>query len=511
MEQLKPFLDGVKAQKFWIFCGATLIACIGVYYVVSGGLAKEEAASTNKIKSTVTAAKNLETAGVDVNPDPEDGQTSNRAHPNEDTIKAMKVVVKDAAQATKEAWDKKYQLQASFQVFDKATIDELDTDFQQFIPAETVPFTDSEEGLLPETVRVNYRDKIRNELPKLAGIIKSVWKPSFAKGEPRPREVIIWSEDNQKYWHDRFTVFASDWNTAAAESNIPKTLQVLYTTEDLWLLRSILDDVIKKTAFKNGDVYANDLSVVKRIDHILLGKAAEPSADESSLSGGSQGGAGNMMSSSKMMPSSRGGAGGAKKKSDSSLDPINGRYVDNEGKDISARDYRAIYAKKGATDKKKTHWKIAKRVKVRIGLQMDSREIQNLLTNCANANFPIEVRSLRVNKHKASKLSGSGGSGAAGSSSYGSSGYGSNKGMGGSAEDRASGLAGSGGSGASAPGSGGAQAGASRGMSQGGGSQAVSDDEEGYTQPVEIYGFIYIYNKVDEEMFSILNDKQTTP
>lgn len=51
----------------------------------------------------------------------------------------------------------------------------------------------------------------------------------------------------------------------------------------------------------------------------------------------------------------------------------------------------------------------------------------------------------------------------------------------------------------------------SSGMYGGGGKQTVSQDDEGYTKPVEIYGYIYIYNKVDDAMFKILNDKSTTP
>lgn len=505
MEQLKPFIDGLKANKFWIFCGVTLIACVVVYYMVNGSLKTEESSAISKIKSTVTEAQNLATSGVPVDPEAGDGAGA-KAHPNQETIDEMEKVVKAAAAATKEAWREKHSLQAQYQVFDKDTIREPNVDFQQYLPAESVPFTENEEeGMLPETVRVNYRDRIREELPKLAELVGSYWKPRYDDNMRRPREIIIWNEDNQDYWHSRYTNFASPWNVRAKESNVPRTLQVLYTTEDLWLLRSILKDIIGKTVFSKGDVYANDLAVIKEIDHILIGKDAEPGAADTAR--GSGGGSSSMSSSSSMgsgmsRPTMGAGGGGGNSTADS-LDPIHGRYVDNTGKDIAAADYRALYANAGSTDKTRMHWKIAKRVKVRIGLQMDTREIQNLLANCANATFPLEVRSIRVNQHKASKLSGSGSGAGSGSSAGPGSGSSSGDVFDSDAGPSAGGSSAGGASNRSGPPGG-----------PGGGGGAAAEEEEvdqGYTKPVEIYGFMYIYNEVDDSMFKILDEPGTSP
>jgi hypothetical protein len=511
MEKLKPLLSNLKAQGFWIFCGVALIACVTVYFMTNGKLDAEAKQASAKISTAITTAKSLATAGVSVDPNAEEGQ-GQKAHPNDTTIAEMKKVVIASAEATRQAWKQKYELQSKFQVFDKATIDEPRVNFRKFLPAEKNAFTDSEEGLLEENVRTNYRDKIRKELPKLAALTRSVWKPNYDKKERKPEEVVIWSETNQELWDSRFTNFASEWNFQAADSgsNMPKTLQVLYTTEDLWLLRSILKDVIAKTVFDKGDIFANDLSVIKQIDHILIGKVAQPSQEgQAGQGGGAMMGSGGSGSSSMMGMSSMGGGNGAAKKGakqDDSLDPITGRYVDNQGNDIPAKDYRALYGKKGPVDNKKTHWKIAKRVKVRIGLQMDSREIQSFLANCANATFPIQVVSLRVNKHTASKLKGAGSKGG----SQSGSGMSSGQGMSNDAEDRAGDLAAGGGSGAgTAPGAGSGMSGGKSGMRSG--NQTMAEDDEGYTQPVEIYGYIYIYNKVDNTMFNILEEKPTNP
>ena len=522
MEKIKPILDIIKAQKFWLFCVLTLLACAVVYQMISGKLADDEKKQTAEINKAVKQSQSLQNAGVSIKPQSENEESpvGEKAHPNLKTAEEMKKVVKTAAQATKDAWEKKFQPQGPLQVFDSALIDEPNVDFVSFLPAEAVPFEADKEGqvgekgkFLPETVRINYRDKIRNALPTIAESIGSVWKPAFESNATMPKEIVIWQKDNQELWHNRFTNFKSAWNEDLNGSNVPYTLQVLYTTEDLWILRSVLKDVIAKTVFAKGDVYANDLATIKQIDHILIGKLAEQ--PEAGATGASMGG-GAMSSGSGMggmgmsnRPSSGGAA--SKKKVDDSVDPANGRYVDNEGNTVDSKTYRSLYGKATSSDGKKLHLKIAKRVQIRIGLQMDTREIPRLLANCANSPFPIEIRSLRVNLHKASKASGSGA--ATGGSAGMMSGYGSGGGAGSSAESRAGNMAAGGGSGG----------GAGAGMAPGGGAgdaasgltgnnkQAMAEDDEGYVKPVEIFGYLYIYNKVDEDLFSILNEESTTP
>jgi len=36
-------------------------------------------------------------------------------------------------------------------------------------------------------------------------------------------------------------------------------------------------------------------------------------------------------------------------------------------------------------------------------------------------------------------------------------------------------------------------------------------DDEGYTKPVEIFGYVYLYNKVDQSLFESNGDDQTNP
>lgn len=505
MDQIKPLIDGMKKHWFWIFCGLTLIACTAVYYIANGGIYKKEQERIAAIKTTDGTAKSLQTAGVDVSPKDDEGKAGGasvdlKRHPNEETTEQMKLVLAKAAAATRTAWAAKYQTQEAIQVFPKKEIEVSNFDFRALLPAEAIKFdpdTNVEKEVIPETIRINYGEKIKKVLPGLAAIVGSQWKPNFEKDAVMDDEIIIWRKQNQEFWQDRFTNYKSTWNIDPDGRNIPYSLQVLYRTEDLWILKSVLQDIVRKTAFAKGDVYANDLSPIKRIDHILIGKLAD--VPESTRAAGSNkaGGSGSGMGAGGMSAggSGSGAAGmgaGAGAKRVKSEDPIEGRYVDANGKDISAKDYRAIYASK-STDKKKIAWKIAKRVKIRIGLQMDSREIQNLLANCSNASFPLEVRKLRVNLHTPEDISEAGGKVGGGAGGAGGAGGG---------DDRMSGPSGSGGGSAGQAGGGGDR------KSQG---QAMAVDDEGYTKPVEIFGYVYLYNKVDQSLFESDGDDQTNP
>ena len=505
MEQLKPLIDGMKKHWFWIFCGVTLLACIVVFYIANGGIYEAEQKEIASIKTTENTVKSLQTAAVDVSPKDDDDKkgtgTDLRRHPNKETTSQMKDVLAKAAAATGVAWENIYKTQQAIQVFPKKEIEVLNYNFRDHLPAESIAFdpaTNVEKEIIPENIRANFGLKVKKVLPGLAAIVGAQWKPNFETDDVIDDEIIIWRKQNQEFWQDRFTNYKSNWNVDPDGKNIPYTLQVLYRTEDLWILKSVLQDIIRKTAFAKGDVYANDLSPIKRIDHILIGKLADvPESTRTSSSGKAGSGSGMGMSSGGSGSGAGGmeGAGGNKQRK-TSQDPIEGRYVDADGKDISAKDYRAIYAS-NSTDKKKISWKIAKRVKIRIGLQMDSREIQNLLANCANASFPLKVRKLKVNLHTPEDISEAGGkiSGGTGAGA-------------GGGNDRMNGPSGSGGS------SGSGSAGEAGGGSGSGGKskgQTLAVDDEGYTKPVEIYGFVYIYNKVDQSLFKSKDDDQTNP
>ena len=183
---------------------------------------------------------------------------------------------------------------------------------------------------------------------------------------------------------------------------------------------------------------------------------------------------------------------------DGTNDPANGRYVDQNLEPVGGKTLRDSFTNVTAES---AYLSIAKRVPVRIGLQMDERAIWELMANCANARLPLEVKQVRFHAHEpgktgtlASKFSD--GASKASSGDGESNGGDAAKGMQGMEEMMKKG----------AGGGAGGESGAVRK-----GSAALSS----YDIPVEIYGIIYLYNPVDPNVVKQIplgeEDSEGTP
>ena len=94
-------------------------------------------------------------------------------------------------------------------------------------------------------------------------------------GEPAVAEnlnkyAVIWKDINQEMWASKLTQFQNrdDHNK---ENLNPTPLQAYMLQQDLWLLEAMFK-IIREV---NGDSNANDLSVIKEIHHIALGREAQ--------------------------------------------------------------------------------------------------------------------------------------------------------------------------------------------------------------------------------------------
>ena len=78
---------------------------------------------------------------------------------------------------------------------------------------------------------------------------------------------VIWSDINQDLWWQKLTMFAGRDDHKGA-INVPTPLQCYMLQQDLWLLEAMFR-IIRQV---NGNSNANDLSVVKNIDHVVFGR-----------------------------------------------------------------------------------------------------------------------------------------------------------------------------------------------------------------------------------------------
>jgi len=314
--------------------------------------------------------------------------------------------------------------------------------------------------------------------------------------------VVNWDSTDQAQLIKRF-----DWS--GLPEKLPRTLDVLYAQEDLWVLNALMG-IIKQT---NGKATAGYEATIKQIQYIQLGQAVVPRSGQvqrltgGGMIGGGEGGTGgegsvgtsaDMAGSAMMMGQQSGGAdaggGGAAGAAGGGADmmggapggaavgdPANFRYVDNNFQPLEASRVRTALGPDNR-DPANAFLVVAKRIPIRMGLTMDQRQINRLIAACGNSTLMVEVRQVRINR-----TSGSGGS-AGGRSSFGGAGGGMG-GMGGAG----GGFGGAGGGGMAPPVGGGD----SSGGSSFGGSTTDSLNLS-FDLPVEVYGVVYIYNPVDE-------------
>ena len=201
------------------------------------------------------------------------------------------------------------------------------------------------------------------------------------------------------------------------------------------------------------------------------------------MGGGGEGGGG----MGGMMDGGGAGGNGAGDTATSS-DPGNERYLDAAGTPIAADALRN--AIKTGSDPSLA---VAKRYPTRIRVKIDMRRLPELLAACNNAPLSIEVRQVRINS-TSGMVSGSSSGGGMG---------GMGGGMGGMGGESGGGMGGGGAMGGMGGGDamgGGGGMGGMGGMGGAMGGVDVVADEFPYHEEVEIFGIVYIYNPVNDEL-----------
>ena len=415
MDQLKEFLGLVKRQHFWFIAPLVLILAGVAWFIGSGKVAEETNKHVSDISSSFSKVDSVRTVN-------EDGF----GHPNENWHSEMESLINARRDNVKQAWTKKWDRQKSLLVWPN----ELPQDFRNRVePLRPIESKfDPKRDPLSDPPRTAYARYIKQTLPKLAESIGSKWAPSMNAGgregggfgtggfEGRSIEgsgrrggrgersgfadedegvIVRWNSGNQGQ-----IAAAFDWGTG-----VPTTLEVLYAQEDLWVLQALMDII----ADTNQGAITNSTASVKEIVAISLGKdvppleqlgfkvvrpTAPPTGGE-----GDEGEQTTTLAEPPMTtelvpdrePSMDGGELGPPKKPH----PAVKRYVDADFKPIE--DLAVL----------QSSLDIAKRMPVRMRVRMDQRYINRLLVACANSPLTFEVRQFRFNPQGAS-MTGSG-------------------------------------------------------------------------------------------------------
>ncbi len=513
----KNILPALKKHYFWICCGVIVLVTFSVWWIACSSLREE---TEDRIADINTAFSSGEQVTRVTN------------HPNQTSHDGTDELIQLASREVYEAWQEQANHQQAVLVWPP----ELGADFIAKVadkwPIEKLPYPTENE--IDVWYRERYRNYVDSLVPKLAEAVGARW---YLNEQETTEPIVMWEDgDQRRLMQDHFS-----WPDQPSQA--PTTLQMLYAQETLWALTEIMH-IIQRT---NGDVDARYQAAIKRIYSISLSQDAVARAGNiSSISGGRAGGGdgGGMMpggmpegmpGGDDAPPSSYGGAmapgamgsdgggggggsaqasgitgspgGGGQTALAPTRDPADYRYVDP--KDFTPLTGEKIRNALKSDDPDSAFLVVAKRMPVRLRVNMDQRKLNRLLAECGNADLPVEIRQVRINRPPA-PVSGRSGGGMGG---MGGMGGGMDMALGG---DGAPGMdpGGMGAMGGGPPGMSGGIPGMDGGDSYGmpgmgaGGTRGSSggrrlSDSSPYDVDVELWGLIYIYNPVDMDKLGI--------
>ncbi len=312
MDQIAPVLKWIKKNVFWLGCGFLAIAMVAVWFIITNTIAQQTADFEKDVKSNITTAegiRNVTATGLE--------DETIKAHPNATTEAGMAEEMEKTVNSMIEAWRLREDAQKELLVWPESVDNGLFAKvFGKYNPPETFP--DKWENV-PEIVPLLelYRKRIQKHMIYLCGdeVLRTRWNYDPANmavpavdeeddseggvgglggrgpgglgggrgglgggglgGAPNADEkgidmnqyAVIWSDLNQELWYNKMTKFQGR-DDNARPTNDPTPLQVDMLQQDLWLLEAMFK-IIRGI---NGNSNANDLSDIKRIDHVVFGR-----------------------------------------------------------------------------------------------------------------------------------------------------------------------------------------------------------------------------------------------
>ena len=408
MDKLKAQLAPVLNQWFWIATALVLLGSVAIWWMASGTLTTQFESAKNKITTDQSAITSVS------------GKLNE--HPNPKTHAEMDLLIKGREQEVLKAWTSIYNRQQSILVWPVAELkDDFVREFKDLTPIELkVAFPTPDDVEKQTSFLVRYRDYIGTVLPPIAAIAKTKWSADFDKSssasmgtgavgttDGRPMQgfsdpnviidegpLVVWpTESQEKLLSDLFP-----WRGGQ-----PSTLEVLYSQENLWILRQLMQIV----ASVNGDVAQRFQAKIHEINTVAIGSSVKNTAGL--LSKPEVDGTNMMMSATEYstmsesgaMPSNMMGATVVK------VDPGDNRYVDTAGKPVTASALRAALSSNSPTD---AFMAVAKRIPVMLSLKMNQKAVPELLATCGSAQLMVEVKQVRILAAGASGATAGGGS-----------------------------------------------------------------------------------------------------
>ncbi|MDA8967966.1 hypothetical protein N9F76_01595, partial [bacterium] len=497
MDQLKTQLAVIGKHGFWISSVLVLLVSLGCWYWSTTTLQKENESQTSMINSNITSVKSV--------------QDDLHKIPNDLSHQEMEKLISKRRGEVLKSWEKLYDRQKDILVWPTNTFNDrflnefIKKDGTVKLPFEHyVKFPTEDKDELATTLRRQYANYISNTLPKLAAVAGTEWTADFDQksglgmgmemGGAEGRTGIGPNSGIEVDVTGASTEPLVKWSSTSQSAVLgdlfpwrpetPKTLEIYYSQENLWILRQLLEII----SDVNGDAEQSYQAKIHEIVQIAIGKSVSTTPGNISKPGETAGADGGMGMGMEGMPDmdmgmgdmgDMGGMGGGPGGSTDVKDPAENRYLNVKNEPIAGATLRNALESNQPND---ASLAVAKRVPVMMKLNMNQTAVHELVALCGSADLMVEVHQVRVLPQN-------------------SAGGGMGDMDGGGGEMDMDMDMGGGGPGDMGPG----------GMGSGGGAGfpggGADDSEFPLDMSVEIYGIIYIYNPPDAGK---LADEQVT-
>ncbi|MDA1055550.1 MAG: hypothetical protein O3C40_34575, partial [Planctomycetota bacterium] len=278
MDQVKQVLAVLNTHKFWVTCGFLALLPVGIWFMAKSSLDKEFGTRKDAIAKAYLTEKAIR-------------EIPN--HPNPISATGMDENLGKLKKSVFDAWQAQWEEQRQILVWPSGPGElrpDLIAEVDRLRPIEgttTFPMPANDE--LRVSLREDYRDYIKEDLPKLAKIIGAQWLGTAQGGEgggpgvggeaggtygggnrpgqPAPSSgaenvIVQWDAGDQSRLISQF-----DWSHTP--DKLPQTLDILYAQEDLWILNAVMN-IIKRT---NRDATASYDATIKELKYVQLGQA----------------------------------------------------------------------------------------------------------------------------------------------------------------------------------------------------------------------------------------------
>ncbi|MEX0713574.1 MAG: hypothetical protein WD278_14550, partial [Pirellulales bacterium] len=362
MDKGKIYLAVLKKHHFWVLCGVVVIVAFASWSAASSSLSE----LFERNKQQIDAARSsVEQIGAD----------PNAPLPNEDFAKAVQGLHEQLKNEVFEAWEELYRRQEGLLEWPDHVAAIADIPPSEEIP---VPLRElyRDNVVLAEWQRVFEIVDLRRQKVEEAGD-EAQPMDGGSRPEPQYEGLVSWPDTARNMISQRYLT-----------QETPSTNRVRVIQEDLWVFEA-LANIVKSTNDGATDALNAPIKGIESLDVAQFAMQGAGGGGGSvggmgGMAGGGMGGGGGMAGMAGMVGGKEGGGkggGGAPAQSeDDKL--LKGRYLDEQGRPI---DFNASQP-----------FAEFKQIFVQMKFVMDQRRIPDLLSQCANAPIPVEVRRVRI-------------------------------------------------------------------------------------------------------------------